>query len=80
MGFLFGGYENVLKLIIMVMIANFEYTETKTKPELYTLNGYSGAWVAHWIEHLTLDFSSGHDPRVVGLSPVSGSAWSGEPA
>ena len=25
-----------------------------------------GAWVAQSAEHLTLDFSSGHDPGVVG--------------
>lgn len=28
-----------------------------------------GARVAQWVEHLTLNFSSGHDARVVGLSP-----------
>ena len=32
------------------------------------------------IEHLTLDFSSGHDPRVVGLSPALGSVMSMETA
>ena len=29
--------------------------------------------VAQSVEHLTLDFCSGHDPRVVGSSPMSGS-------
>ena len=38
-----------------------------------------GAWVARLVECLTLDFSSGCDPRVVGSSPVSGSLLSGEP-
>ena len=34
-----------------------------------------GTWVAQSVECLTLDFSSGHghDPRVVGSSPSSGS-------
>ena len=32
-----------------------------------------GAWVAQSGEHPTLDFGSGHDPRVVGSSPTSGS-------
>ena len=32
-----------------------------------------GAWVAQSVECLTLDFSSGHDPRAVGSSPASGS-------
>ena len=32
------------------------------------------------IEHLTLDFGSGHDPTVVGSSPESGSALGIEPA
>ena len=27
-----------------------------------------GAWVAQLVEHLTLDFTSGHDLRVVGMS------------
>ena len=31
-------------------------------------------------ECLTLDFGSGHGPRVVGLSPVLGSALSMDPA
>ena len=29
-----------------------------------------GAWVAHLVERPTLDFSSGHDLRVVGSSPA----------
>ena len=39
-----------------------------------------GSWVAQSVERPTLDFSSGHDPRVVGLSPRSGSMLSIEPA
>ena len=30
--------------------------------------------MAQWVEHPTLDFSSGHDPRVAELSPVLASA------
>ena len=37
-----------------------------------------GAWVAQWIKHLTFDFGSSHDLRVV--SPQSGSTFSGESA
>ena len=44
---------------------------------------YWGAWVAQMVERLTLDFSSGHGLKVVGCSPVSGSAegrwWTTEP-
>ena len=29
-----------------------------------------GIWVALLLEYLTLDFASGHDPRVVGLNPA----------
>ena len=29
-----------------------------------------GAWVAQSVGHLPLDLGSGHDPRVVGSSPV----------
>ena len=39
-----------------------------------------GAWVAQSVEHLTLDLGSGHDPKVVGSSPVSGSIPTVEPA
>ena len=39
-----------------------------------------GAWVTQSVEHQILDFGSGHDPRVVELSPVSGSKLSVEPA
>ena len=41
-----------------------------------------GAWVAQSVKHLTLDFGSGHDLRVVRFSPELGSrltprwAWS----
>ena len=37
-------------------------------------------WVAQPVECLILDFSSGHDPRVVGSSPASGPVLSVEPA
>ena len=37
-----------------------------------------GGWVAHSVECLTLDFSTGHNPRVVGLSPELGSTLSVE--
>ena len=33
-----------------------------------------------WLRGLTPDFGSGHDLRVLGLSPASGSLLSGEPA
>ena len=39
-----------------------------------------GAGVAQLGECPTLDFGSGHDPRVVGSSPASGSALGAEPA
>ena len=39
-----------------------------------------GTWVAQWVERLTLDFGSGHDPRVIGSSPTLGSVLSMEPA
>ena len=39
-----------------------------------------GAWVAQSVENLTLDFDSGHDPRIVRSSPVSRSQPNVEPA
>ena len=39
-----------------------------------------GALVAQSVEHLTLDFDSGHDRRVMGWSPKLGSALSMETA
>ena len=38
------------------------------------------AWVAQSDECPTLDFGSGHGPRVVGSSPALGSMLSAEPA
>ena len=38
------------------------------------------AWLVQSVKHLTLDFSSGHDPRVLGSSSMSGSVLSIEPA
>ena len=35
-----------------------------------TLRACLGHLVARLVEHLTLDFSSGHDPRDVGSSPA----------
>jgi len=35
-----------------------------------------GAWEAQLVEHPTVDFSSGHDLRVLGWSPALGSALS----
>ena len=40
--------------------------------------GLRGTWVAQSVEYPTLDFGSGHDLRVVGLSPTSVSALSME--
>ena len=37
------------------------------------------AWVAQSVKHLTLDFGSGHDLRIVRSSPRSGSPLSMEP-
>ena len=39
-----------------------------------------GSWVAQSVEHLTYDFGSGHDLRVVGWNPVSSFTLSREPA
>ena len=39
-----------------------------------------GTWVVQSTEHLTLEFGSGHDPKVVGSNPVSGSVLNVEPA
>lgn len=39
-----------------------------------------GTWVAQFVKHLTLNFGSGHDLRVVRSSPASGSMLSEESA
>ena len=39
---------------------------------------FRGAWVAQWVKPPILDFGSGHDLRVMKLSPMlSGSTFSG---
>ena len=39
-----------------------------------------GVWAAQLVERPTLDFGSRRDPRVLGSSPMSGSALGMEPA
>jgi len=39
-----------------------------------------GTWVAQLVKHPTLDFSSGHDLRVIRSNPALGSVLSVEPA
>ena len=41
---------------------------------------FRGTWVVLWVKLPTLNFGSGHDLRVVGSSPTSGSGLSGESA
>lgn len=41
---------------------------------------YRGTWVAQRVKHLTLDFGSGHDLRVVSSSPALGFMLDVEPA
>ena len=42
--------------------------------------GSGGVWVVQSLERQTVDFGSGHDPRVMRSSPVSGSTLKMEPA
>ena len=49
-------------------------TSSISKPSLLLKNEYRGAWRAQSVERPTLDFGSGHDPRVMGLSLALGSA------
>ena len=48
--------------------------------DLSSRQGHWGAWVAQVFGRLTLDFGSGHDPRVLRPSPASGSALGVESA
>ena len=41
---------------------------------------YGGTWVPQSVKHLTPGFSSGHDLRVIRLSPMLGSVLSEESA
>ena len=59
---------------------------TNTLPTMYrtdpTTKDYlpRDVWVAQSVEHLTLDFGSGHDPRIVVSSSKWGSVLSMDPA
>ena len=44
------------------------------------LKNVRGTWVAGSVKYLTVDFGSGHDLRVMRLSPTSGFTVSMEPA
>ena len=39
---------------------------------MFKIGIYGGAWVAHSVKHLALDFSSGHDLMVLKLSSMLG--------
>ena len=39
------------------------------EPGVYLLKENGGTWVAQWVKHPTLDFSSGHDLVVHGIEP-----------
>ena len=56
------------------------YVTHEMSYKLQTSEGGGRVGGAQSVERLTLDFSSGRDPRVVGSSPTSGSALSVEPA
>ena len=49
-------------------------------PRNYKYRHFGGTWVAQSVEPMTLEFSSGNDPRVLGLSPTLGPMLSVEPA
>ena len=71
--------------ILPFCISSYFLKKDVTKPlfasRILIRNGYlRGTWVAQSVECLTLDLGSGHDPRVVGLSPTSDSTLSVEPA
>ena len=53
---------------------------TMTRDEMFLFVCFGGTWVAQSVEHPTLDFDSGHDPRVMGSSPALGPVLSMEPA
>ena len=68
----------VYALIVIICII---YMATLSRPQFTHLTDEErGAWVAQSVEHLTLDFSSGHDPRGTGSSSRLGSVLSVEPA
>ena len=54
--------------------------KTQAKAESYYQFTFQGTWVSQMVQHVTLDFGSGHDPRVVTSSPASGSMLAMEPA
>jgi len=53
---------------------------TKLKNKQTNKNPKMDAWVALSVKRATLDFSSGHDLRVLRSSPKSGSVLGMEPA
>ena len=56
---------------------NEPFETSSPKGQIMSLNTeMRDTWVARSVKHQTLDFGSGHDLRVVGLSPASGSMLS----
>lgn len=48
--------------------------ENKNTETIQKVSSFGGSWVALSVGDPTLGFTSGHDLRVVGSSPASGSA------
>ena len=78
----------MLRIFLTSMKLEIKYKKKTVKPKTYggqmidyqTVDGSTkkskrtGTWMAQSVKYPTLDFSSGHDLRVLGLSPTLGSA------
>ena len=58
--------ESNMLLILLILITWLRFARCR------------GTWVAQWVKASA--FGSGHDPRILGLSPASCSLLNGEPA
>ena len=58
---------------VTIMVCSIHFYRTNN-------NGHWGIWVAQSLKHLTLDFGSSYDLRVIRSSPALGSALGMEPA
>ena len=57
----------------IIILSERRSTEHIKHDSIYKKIQIRGTWVAQSVEHQTLDFGSGHDPRVKGSSPTSDS-------
>ena len=64
--------NNLNKTGVAILISDTVYFKVYNNIAMDKENHLRGTWLALSVKHPTLDFSSGHDSKVMGSSPTLG--------